>query len=171
MRDSPVSVTAPQTKCCVCFVPLKIFLNYARGTIFRNIEISEYRAFGTLGRPLSHRHTALTFGKRTHALHVHRHPSRIHQSCFSHPEHPTHTSASPNDGVVHTGSTFLGVPHTGSTFLGVPHTMFTGALPMTSQQAISLLTPFVAKGEQGHPTRTRTQVYRVPNMLSDLRWQ
>ena len=25
----------------------------------------------------------------------------------------------------------------------------------------------VAKGEQGHPTRTRTQVYRVPNMLSD----
>ena len=25
----------------------------------------------------------------------------------------------------------------------------------------------VAKGEQGHPTRTRTQIYRVPNMLSD----
>ena len=34
-------------------------------------------------------HTALTFGKRTHALHVHRYPSHIHQSCFSHPEHPT----------------------------------------------------------------------------------
>src|SRR4029434_2059349 len=51
MRDSPVSVSAPQTKCCVCFVPLKIFLNFARRTIFRNIEISEYRAFGTLGRP------------------------------------------------------------------------------------------------------------------------
>src|SRR4029434_6908822 len=30
---------------CVCVVPLKIFLNFARGTIFRNIEISEYRAF------------------------------------------------------------------------------------------------------------------------------
>ena len=25
----------------------------------------------------------------------------------------------------------------------------------------------VAKGEHGHPTRTQTQVYRVPNMLSD----
>src|SRR4029434_11062032 len=25
----------------------------------------------------------------------------------------------------------------------------------------------IAKGEQGHPTWTRTQVYRVPNMLSD----
>ena len=36
---------------CVCFVPLKIFLNFARGTIFRNIEISEYRAFATMGRP------------------------------------------------------------------------------------------------------------------------
>ena len=106
---------------------------------------------------MAHRYTALTFGKRTHALHVHRHPSRIHQSCFSHPEHPTHTSASPNHGVLHTGSTFL----------GVPHTMFTGALPMTSQQGIPLLTPFVAKGEQGHPTRTQTQVYRMPNMLSD----
>src|SRR4029434_9371188 len=106
------------------------------------------------------RHTALTFGKRTHALHVHRHPSHIHQSCFSHPEHPTHTcftSASPNQGVLHTGSSIL----------GVPHTMFTGAPPMTSQQGIPLLTPFVAKGEQGHPTRTQTQVYRVPNMRSD----
>src|SRR4029434_1885808 len=53
MRDSPVSVSAAQTKCCVCFVPLKIFLNFGRRTIFRNIEISEYRAFGTLGRPRS----------------------------------------------------------------------------------------------------------------------
>ena len=44
MRDSLVSVTAAQTKCCVCFAPLKIFLNFARRTIFRNIEISEYRA-------------------------------------------------------------------------------------------------------------------------------
>src|SRR4029434_11161808 len=51
MRDSPVSVSAPLRKLnAVCFVPLKIFLNYARGTIFLNIEISEYRAFGTLGR-------------------------------------------------------------------------------------------------------------------------
>ena len=38
---------------------------------------------------------------------------------------------------------------------------------MTSQQGIPLLTPFVAKGERGHPTRTRTRVYRVPNMHSD----
>ena len=62
--------------------------------------------------------------------------------------HKCFTSASPNHGVLHTGSTFL----------GVPHTMFTGAPPMTSQQGIPLLTPFVAKGERGHPTRTRTQV-------------
>ena len=71
--------------------------------------------------------------------------------------HKCFTSASPNHGVLHTGSTFL----------GVPHTMFTGAPPMTSQQGIPLLTPFVAKGERGHSTRTRTQVYRVPNMRSD----
>ena len=70
---------------------------------------------------------------------------------------PIHKSASPNHGVLHTGSTFL----------GVPHTMFTGAPPMTSQQSIPLLTPFVAKGERDHPTRTRTRVYRVPNMDSD----
>ena len=68
-----------------------------------------------------------------------------------------HTSASSNHWILHTGSTFL----------GVPHTMFTGAPPMTSQQGIPLLTPFVAKGERGHPTRTRTRVYRVPNMRSD----
>ena len=52
MRDSPVSASAPLRKlnavCVLCH--LKYFLNYARGTIFRNIEISEYRAFGTLGR-------------------------------------------------------------------------------------------------------------------------
>src|SRR4029434_5147008 len=53
MRDSPISLrSAVQTKCCVCFVPLKIFQNFARGTIFRNIEISEYRAFGTLAVPV-----------------------------------------------------------------------------------------------------------------------
>ena len=49
MRDSPVSVSALLCKRnAVCFVPLKIFLNFARGTIFRNIEISEKWAFGTL---------------------------------------------------------------------------------------------------------------------------
>ena len=42
-----------------------------------------------------------------------------------------------------------------------------GTPPMTSQRAIPLLTPFVAKRECGHPTRTRTRVYRVPNMHSD----
>src|SRR4029434_5463974 len=47
-------------------------------------------------------HTALHFGKCTLALHAHRHSSRIHQPYFSHPEHPTHTSASPNHGVLHT---------------------------------------------------------------------
>src|SRR4029434_1744323 len=44
--------------------------------------------------------------------------------------HKCFTSASPNHGVLHTGSTFL----------GVPHKMFTGAPPMTSQQGIPLLT-------------------------------
>ena len=48
MRDSPVSVSA-QTKWCVCFVPLKIFLNYTRGLFFgilrfRNIGLSEHWA-------------------------------------------------------------------------------------------------------------------------------
>ena len=100
-------------------------------------------------------------------LHVHRHPSRIHQSCFSHPEHPTRKCFTQPWGPSHGASPNHGVLHTGSTFLGVPHTMFTGAPPMTSQQGIPLLTPFVAKGERGHPTRTRTQVYRVPNMHSD----
>src|SRR4029434_1851242 len=36
MRDSPVSVSAAQTKCCVCFVPLKIFLNFAMSLHFQN---------------------------------------------------------------------------------------------------------------------------------------
>src|SRR4029434_6969631 len=45
---------------CV-FCALKIFQNVARGTIFRNIEISEYRAFGPslawMPDELSHAHT------------------------------------------------------------------------------------------------------------------
>src|SRR4029434_6011554 len=58
-------------------------------------------------------------------------------------------------------------PHTGVNLPGCPSHSFTGMPLMTSQRAIPLLTPFVAKGERGHPTRTRTRVYRVPNMRSD----
>src|SRR4029434_638614 len=91
------------------------------------------------------RHTALLFGKRTHALHVHRHPSRIHQSCSSHPEHPTDTSASPNHGVLHT------VLHpTMGSFTQGQHSW--GSLTQCSQ-VLHHSHP-VAKGERGHPTRT-----------------
>src|SRR4029434_4068307 len=82
---------------------------------------------------------------------------RASTNCTSPNQSAPHTSASPNHGVLHTGSTFL----------GVTHTMFTGAPPTTSQQGIPLLTTFVVKGERGHPTRTLTRVYRVPNMRSD----
>src|SRR4029434_668166 len=69
----------------------------------------------------------------------------------------THTSASPIHGVLHTG---VNLP-------GGPSHSFTSTPPMTSQRAIPLLTPFVVKGKRGHPTRTRTRVYRVPNMHPD----
>src|SRR4029434_3517321 len=39
---------------------------------------------------MAHLYTALTFGKRTLALHAHRPSTRIHQPYFSHPECPTH---------------------------------------------------------------------------------
>src|SRR4029434_7698903 len=48
----------------------------------------------------------------------------------------------------------LGFLTQGSTYLGVPHTVhILGTPPMASQQAIPLLTPFVAKGESIHPTQ------------------
>ena len=112
-------------------------------------------------------HPNRTRNMRSDLWEAHPCASRIHQPCFSHPEQPTHKCFTQPWGPSHGASPNHGVLHTGSTFLGVPHTMFTGAPPMTSQQGIPLLTPFVAKGEHGHPTRTRTQVYRVPNMLSD----
>src|SRR4029434_944366 len=68
----------------------------------------------------------------------------------------------------HTSASHIyGVPHTGVHLPGGPSHSFTGPPPMTAQRSIPLLTPFVAKGERGHPTRTRTRVYRVPNMHSD----
>src|SRR4029434_1225560 len=119
------------------------------------------RAYSTVGTITSshcpHHREAHPCASRTQASTNHASPiqSTPHKR-FTQPWGPSH-GASPNHGVLHTGSTFL----------GVPHTMFMGEPPMTSQQGIPLLTPFVAKGEQGHPTQTRTQVYRVPNMLSD----
>ena len=34
-------------------------------------------------------------------------------------------------------------------------------------QSVIIIMSTVAKGERGHPTRTQTRVYRVPNMRSD----
>ena len=97
-------------------------------------------------------HTDIPHAYTNHASPIQSTPHKR----FTQPRGPSH-GASPNHGVLYTGSTFL----------GVPHTVFMGAPPMTSQRVIPLLTPFVAKGERGHPTRTRTRVYRVPNMHSD----
>ena len=63
------------------------------------------------------------------------------------PSRAPHTSASP----------IYGVPQTGVNLPGDPSYSFTGMPPMTSRQAIPFLTPFVAKGEHSHPTRTRTR--------------
>src|SRR4029434_4348873 len=63
--------------------------------------------------------------------------SRIHQSCFSHPEHPTRKCFTQPWGSSHGASPNHGVLHTGSTFLGAPHTMFTGGPPMHATQDIS----------------------------------
>ena len=93
------------------------------------------------------RHTALPFGKHTHALHTHTGVLLPSQSA-------------PHTLVLRPIS---GVPHTGVNPPGGHSHSFTGMPPMTSQQAIPLLTPFVAKGERSHPTWTRTRVYRVPN--------
>src|SRR4029434_4447683 len=65
-------------------------------------------------------------------------------NCTSPIHSATHTSASP----------IYAVPHTGVNLPGGPSHSFMGTPPMTSRQAIPLLTPFVAKGERGHPTRT-----------------
>ena len=66
-------------------------------------------------------HPNRTRNMRSDLWEAHPCASRIHQPCFSHPEQPTHKcftqpwgpshGASPNHGVLHTGSTFLGVPH------------------------------------------------------------
>src|SRR4029434_1976186 len=98
---------------------------------------------------LSHRHTALHFGKCTLALHAHRHSSRIHQPYFSHPECPLVQSAPrphqqpppptltlplrgppcaegpPPPTHTHTQVLHLSMgPLTqGATYLGVPHTV------------------------------------------------
>src|SRR4029434_5106855 len=82
---------------------------------------------------------------------------RAYTNCTSPIQSAPHTSASP----------IYGVPHTGVNLPGGPPHSFTGTPPMTSQRAIPLLTPFGAKRERVHPTRTRPLVYRVPNMHSD----
>src|SRR4029434_6230934 len=69
---------------------------------------------------------------------------------------PTHTHTS--------ASHIYGAPHTGANLPRGPSYSVTATPPMTPREAIPPLTSFVAKGERGHPTRTRTRVYRVPNM-------
>ena len=69
---------------------------------------------------------------------------RAYTNCTFPIQSAPHTSASP----------IYGVPHTGVNLPGCPSHSFTGMPPMTSQQAIPLQTPFVAKGECSHPTRT-----------------
>ena len=97
-------------------------------------------------------------------------PSGSTPLCFTHTSipHASINHTSPIQSAPHTSaSPIYGVPHTGVNLPGGPSHSFTGTPPMTSQRAIPLLTPFIAKGERGHPTRTRTRVYRVPNMHSD----
>ena len=119
-------------------------------------------------------------------------PLREAQPCASHTQvsltHPSPSGGAPmrftHSGVSHASPTILlpsRVPHTYWCFtyhwvlhtgvnltLGVPRMAHTvGGPPMTSRQAIPLLTPFVAKGRRSHPTRLRTQVSRVPNRGSD----
>src|SRR4029434_8295452 len=76
-------------------------------------------------------------------LHAHKHSLRIHQPYFSHPERHTHKCFTHLWGPLHRGQPTWGF-----------FTRFYGhTSPMTSRQAIPLLTPFVAKGESSHPTR------------------
>ena len=101
-------------------------------------------------------------------------PSRSAPLRFTHTGIPRASTncTFPIQSAPHTSASHIyGVPHTGVHLPGGPSHSFTGKPPMTSQRAIPLLTPLVGKGEHGQPTRTRTRVYRMPNMRSDRHTQ
>src|SRR4029434_2394179 len=85
----------------------------------------------------------------THKVsHKTSHPHCSHTYTHTHTQIHTHTQHTPTTNTPHTQHTHTHThTHTPTHKHTHPHT--------------------VAKGERGHPTRTRTRVYRVPNMRSE----